>query len=115
MVGVVLAANLVGGGTMTLVGGVWADRLPRRTVMIAADLTRLGTQGMTAVLLFTGTAHVWQLAILQGMAGAAAGFFNPASTALIPQTVSAGRLQQANALMALSQSATRIFGPASPA
>jgi MFS family permease len=112
MVGVVLAANLVGGGTMTLVGGVWADRLPRRAVMIAADLTRLATQGTTAVLLFNGTAHVWQLAISQGLAGAAAGFFNPASTALIPETVSAGGLQQANALMALPASATRIFGPA---
>jgi MFS family permease len=109
--GVVLAANLVGGGAVTLAGGVWADRLPRRLVMIAADLTRVVTQSMTAVLLFTGTAHVWQLAILQGTAGAAAGFFNPASMALVPQTVSAGRLQQANALVAMSQSATRIFGP----
>ena len=70
-----------------LVVGVWADRLPRRFVMIAADLTRVGTQSITAFLLFTGTAHVWQLAVLQGTAGAAAGFFNPASTALIPQTV----------------------------
>jgi MFS family permease len=109
--GVVLAANLVGGGAVTLAGGVWADRLPRRFVMIAADLTRLVTQSVTAVLLFTGTAHVWQLAILQGTAGAAAGFFNPASTALIPQAVSAERLQQANALVATSQSATGIFGP----
>jgi MFS family permease len=109
--GVVLAANLVGGGAVTLAGGVWADRLSRRLVMIAADLTRVVTQSITAILLFTGNAHVWQLALLQGTAGAAAGFFNPASTALIPQTVSAERLQQANALVATSQSATRIFGP----
>jgi MFS family permease len=107
----VLAANLIGGGAVTLAGGVWADRLSRRLVMIAADLTRVVTQSVTAVLLFTGNAHVWQLAVLQGTAGAAAGFFNPASTALIPQTVSAERLQQANALVAFSQSATRIFGP----
>lgn len=109
--GIVLAANLVGGGAVTLAGGVWADRLPRRLVLIAADLTRLLTQSVTAVLLFSGTAQAWELAILQGMAGAAAGFFNPASTALIPQTVSAERLQQANALVGFSQSATRIFGP----
>src|SRR5581483_11428074 len=110
-VGVVVACNFVGGATFTLAGGVWADRLPRRAVMIAADLARLATQGTTAALLFSGTAHVWQLAVLQGMAGAAAGFFNPASTALIPQSVSPERLQQANALLATSQSATRIFGP----
>jgi MFS family permease len=110
-VGLVLACWTFGGAAVTLAGGVWADRLPRRAVMISADLFRVGTQSTTAVLLFTGTAHVWQLAALQGFAGAAAGFFNPASTALIPQTVSAGRLQQANALLSLSRSATSVFGP----
>ncbi|HKD95341.1 MAG TPA: MFS transporter, partial [Gaiellaceae bacterium] len=111
-VGIVLACNMVGGAAVTLAGGVWADRLSRRAVMISADLVRVGTQSITAVLLFTGTAHVWQLAVLMGMAGAAAGFFNPASKALIPQTVSAGRLQQANALISLSRSTTLVFGPA---
>ena len=80
--------------------------------MISTDLVRLGTQSATAFLLFEGTAHVWELAVLQGIAGAAAGLFNPASTALIPQTVSAGRLQQANALISISRSTTTIFGPA---
>jgi MFS family permease len=111
-VGLVLACYWIGGAAVTLAGGVWADRLPRRAVMIGADLVRLGTQATTAVLLFAGTAHVWQLAVLQGIAGAAAGFFNPASKALIPQTVSAGRLQQANALISLSRSTTNVFGPA---
>jgi MFS family permease len=108
----VLACNLFGGASVTLAGGVWADRLPRRAVMISTDLVRLGTQGATAFLLFAGTAHVWELAVLQGAAGAAGGLFNPASTALLPQTVSAERLQQANALVSLSGSATNIFGPA---
>lgn len=110
-VGLVLAAYTVGGASVTVAGGVWADRLPRRAVMIAADLVRLGTQSATAVLLFAGVAHVWELAALQVAAGMAAGFFNPASTALIPQTISAGRLQQANALLSLSRSATSVFGP----
>lgn len=80
--------------------------------MIAADLLRLGTQSATAVLLFSGAAHVWELAALQAVAGAAAGLFNPASKALIPQTVGAVQLQQANALIALPRSTTSIFGPA---
>jgi MFS family permease len=111
-VGVVLASYWIGGAAVTLAGGVWADRLPRRAVLIAADLVRVGTQSTTALLLFAGTAHTWELAVLQGVAGAAAGFFNPASKALIPQTVSAGRLQQANALISLSRSTTNVFGPA---
>ena len=111
-VGIVLACYFFGGAAVTLAGGVWADRLPRRAVMIGADLVRLGTQTTAAVLLFTGTAHVWQLAVLQAITGAAAGFFNPASKALIPQTVSTGRLQEANALISLSRSAANVFGPA---
>jgi MFS family permease len=111
-VGIVLACYTIGGASVTLAGGVWADRLPRRAVMIFADLVRLTTQSVTAVLLFTGTAHVWQLAVLQLLAGAAAGLFNPASKALIPQTVSAESLQQANALISLPRSATNVFGPA---
>ena len=111
-VGLVLACYTIGGAGVTLAGGVWADRLPRRAVMICADLVRVGTQATTAVLLFAGTAHVWELAVLQGVAGAAAGFFNPASKALIPEAVSDSRLQQANALISLSRSTTNVFGPA---
>lgn len=111
-VGVVLACNLFGGASVALAGGVWADRLPRRAVLISTDLIRLGTQTATAFLLFEGSAHVWELAVLQGLAGGAGGLFNPASTALLPQTVGAGILQQANALVSLSGSATNVFGPA---
>ena len=110
--GIVLAAYTIGRASFLLAGGVWADRLPRRAVMLTADLVRFGTQATTAVLLLGGVARVWELALLQALAGAAGGFFTPASTALLPQAVSPPRLQQANALLSLSQSATNIFGPA---
>jgi MFS family permease len=110
--GIVLAAFTIGRASFTVAGGVWADRLPRRAVMLTADLVRFGTQAATAALLLGGVARVWELALLQALAGAAGGFFTPASTALLPQAVSAPRLQQANALLSLSQSATNIFGPA---
>jgi MFS family permease len=111
-VGVVFACYFAAGAAVTVAGGVWADRLSRRAVMIAADLVRLGTQTATAALLIGGTAQVWELALLQSIAGACGGFFNPASTALVPQTVESGLLQRANALLALSRSATMVFGPA---
>ena len=110
-VGIVLASYFGASASATLVGGVLADRLPRRAVMISADILRVGTQSATAILLFRGTAHVWEIALLQGIAGVAAGAFSPASLALIPQSVSAERLQGANALIAMSRSAARIFGP----
>jgi len=110
--GVVLAAYTLGRAAFVMAGGVWADRLPRRAVMIGADLVRFGTQAATAALLFAHALQVWELAALQATAGAAGGFFVPASTALLPRTITSGRLQQANALISLSQSATSIFGPA---
>jgi MFS family permease len=110
--GIVLAAFTVGRASFVMVGGVWADRLPRRAVMMTADLVRVGTQAATAALLLAGTTQVWELAVLQAVAGAAGGVFAPASTALVPQTVSAPRLQQANALLSLSQSVANVFGPA---
>jgi MFS family permease len=110
-VGIVLASYFGASAAVTLAGGVFADRLPRRAVMITADLVRVGTQSLTAILLFRGTAHVWEIAALQALAGAATGSFSPASLALLPQTVSAARLQEANALIAMSRAAARVFGP----
>jgi MFS family permease len=110
--GIVLAAFTIGRASFVVVGGVWADRLPRRGVMMTADLVRFATQATTAALLLAQVTEVWELAVLQAVAGAAGGFFAPASTALVPQTVSAPRLQQANALISLSQSVANVFGPA---
>jgi MFS family permease len=109
--GIVLASRTITLGASTIVGGVWADRLPRRAVMVSADLLRFGTEAVTAVLLLQGTAHVWQLAVLQSLAGVGAGFFGPAWTALLPQAVSPENLQKANSLLSMSRSATSIFGP----
>jgi predicted MFS family arabinose efflux permease len=110
--GVVFAARVVPLVTLLLAGGVFADRLSRRAVMVTADVARFASQGLTAGLLLTGRARIWELALLQVVNGAATAFFNPASTGLIPMTVSPDRLQQANGLRALSMSGATIAGPA---
>ena len=103
------SAPLVG---FLLIGGVFADRLPRRAVMIVADLLRFATQSVTAGLLIFGHAQIWQLAVLQAFHGAATAFFNPAATGLTPEVVSSARLQDANALRGISMGATGVAGPA---
>ena len=60
----------------------------------------------------TGNASTWFFVCTSALFGAAAAFFSPASTGLIPQVVSALRLQQANALVSLSRSTIAVFGPA---
>lgn len=110
--GYVFAARLVPLVVFLLAGGVLADRLPRRAVMLAADVTRLASQGVMAALLISGRAQLWELVVTQAFHGAATAFFNPASTGLMPAVVSAGRLQQANALRGMSMASGRVAGPA---
>jgi MFS family permease len=110
--GFVIAAKTAPLVVFLLVGGVYADRLPRRGVMLTADVARMAVQAATAALLVSHTARVWELIVLQAFAGTGTAFFNPASTGLTPMTVSAGRLQEANALRGMSTGLTQFAGPA---
>jgi MFS family permease len=110
--GFVLAAKIAPLVVFLLVGGVFADRLPRRAVMLTADVARMAVQAATAALLLSHTARIWELIVLQALAGTGTAFFNPASTGLTPMTVSAGRLQEANALRGMSTASMQFAGPA---
>jgi MFS family permease len=110
--GLVLASYTLARAAFILVGGVWADRLPRRFVMIAADVIRAAVDAATAALLLAGAMDVWMFLVTAAVVGGAHAFFGPASTGLVPETVSRERLQQANALLELSRSGIQIFGPA---
>jgi MFS family permease len=109
--GLVLAAEAVPLVGLLLIGGVWADRLPRIRVMLAADVASAAGQGVMALLLITGHARVWELAALAAVAGAADAFHTPALAGLLPATVPAPMLQRANALRHLESNAMRVIGP----
>jgi MFS family permease len=111
-IGYVLGAFTLSQVAFLLVGGVWADRLPRRLVMLTCDAIRAVVQAGVAVALLTGEARLWMLVVSGTIFGAASAFFMPASAGLIPQAVSAEHLQEANGLIWASQSGVRIFGPA---
>ena len=109
--GLVFAAFLIPRVAFLLVGGVWADRLPRRQVMIASDLVRAGAQLMLAVVVVSGVHELWPFVVAAAFSGGASAFFTPAVVGLIPQTISAERLQDANGLLGISQWAARLGGP----
>ncbi len=106
------AAGLVPFLLFLLVGGVWADRLSRRRIMLCADLARTVLQWSAAALSLTGCAHVWELAALQFGLGICDGLFRPAYSGHVPQTVSPERLPQANALKGFGDSSSIVFGAA---
>lgn len=109
--GLVLAAGMVPNVVFILVGGVFSDRFDRSRVMVVSDAARAVSQGTIALLLLTGHAQVWNLAISSAIWGTASAFFTPASTGIVPDTVSPGRLQQANALLGLTRNAVGLGGP----
>lgn len=110
--GGVLAAFMVARVAFTLVGGVVADRLPRRGVMLACDAVRAVVEAFTAVMLLTGHMTLPLFFVTAAVFGAASAFFGPASDALVPQTVSPANFQPANALLSLTQNTMNVFGPA---
>jgi MFS family permease len=110
--GLVLAAHSLVLTALVLVGGVYADRLSPRVAMLGADLLRVASTGLIAVLLLSGVAAVWHLIVLYAVAGAATAFFNPASDSLLPQLVPAAQIQDGSALLNFSRSAGQFAGPA---
>jgi MFS family permease len=110
-IGFVLAARTVPLVLLMLVGGALADRLPRHLVMIGADVVRAGVQAVTAVLVLSGQAQIWQLMALQALHGSATAMFTPAVSGLLQQTVPAPQRQAANALLSMQRSAAFIAAP----
>jgi MFS family permease len=95
-----------------LVGGVVADRLPRSLILVGANVLSGAAQAVVAALLLTGHAELWHLLVTQVARGSATAFFFPAVQAAVPDTVHPSLLQQANAVLRLSFSATTIVGAA---
>src|ERR1022692_3388366 len=110
--GYVFAAGVVPQVLFMLGGGVIADRLGRRPVMLAADAVRFTVQATLAAALLAGSPPIWLFVVLEALLGTGEAFFTPALGALTPDIAPPARLSDANALLGLAQSATRITGPA---
>jgi MFS family permease len=110
--GIVLAAQSLPLVALALVGGVWGDRLRRQWVMLVSDLVRAVVLAVLAALLIGGTAKLWHLIVLLALYGAAAAFSRPAAGGLLPQLVEREELQEANALVGISENFGWLVGPA---
>ncbi|HEX8158645.1 MAG TPA: MFS transporter [Solirubrobacteraceae bacterium] len=109
--GAVLVARYAPLAVFLLIGGVVADRVRRRRLMLISDALRVLAQGTLAALLLSGNAELWQIVLLQAVHGTAEAFFSPALAGLLPQIVNARRLPQANALLRMTFDLSLIVGP----
>ena len=108
--GKVLMARALPLVVFLLVGGVWADRLPRRLVMLTSDVIRGACQTVLAVALLTDSATIPLMMGVMVVYGSAEAFFRPALSGLVPQTVSAEHLQQAQALLGMTPAVGLALG-----
>lgn len=109
--GIVLAANMIPTLVLLLVGGTVADRVSRRTVLIASNLCTAAVMVTMAVILITTRYHLVAFAGLALVGGAVSAFSQPALRGILPELVERQDLQRANALLASSQNTVRILGP----
>ena len=110
--GLVMAAGIAVEVVLVLVGGVLADRLGRRRVMLGADLLRTASQGLLAGLLFLGDPPIWVFIVLSALRAARDSLFEPAFNGLVVDIARGDEVSDANALFGMSQSAARVGGPA---
>jgi MFS family permease len=108
-IGVVLGARVAAIVLFALFGGVWADRLSRRLVMITADVFRAAV--LTVLALLPTTPPVPALALLVFLVGAGEAFFRPAEAALLPTLVPEPRRNSANGLIMVSFRTAAVIGP----
>ena len=111
-VGVVLACHAVPLVGFLLIGGVWADRLPRHLVVVTTDLIRFGLHALLAVLIFSGAVEIWHIAVIEAAFGTAEAFYRPAYTGLVPQTVPEEEIQPAKAAFGTLETVAEFLGPA---
>ncbi len=95
-VAVVFVAGYLPWPVFGLLGGVVVDRHDRRTVMWTTDTARAVAVGAFTAVLVTSATTVVSLAVLSFLLGAAETLFDNAASAIVPQIVAPGGLEQAN-------------------
>lgn len=112
LLGAVALANAVPMLTLSLFGGVLADRLPKKQVLIVGQvLSTLITVGV-AMSITLGSITVWHLLIASFLQGIVMALMMPARQAIIPELVGANMITNAVALNGAAMNLLRLMGPA---
>lgn len=109
----VAAAASLGLVLSVLIGGVAADRLPRRLVLITVEVVRIAATGVAAALSLTGAMALWHLVVIAFVVGSAEAFFFPVYSAVLPTMLPPEELLAANGVEGMLRPiAQQALGPA---
>ncbi len=107
---IVLASQTLPMVVFMLVGGVVADRYPRRLVLLTGELLAALGWGAIGAMLLTGYAPILLLSLAAALAGISSALIYPALNGIIPDLVDEDMLQPANSWLAMGASAARLAG-----
>ena len=96
----------------TLIGGVVADRIERRKILLVSQYIQMASAGTLTVLVMFGLQHVWPILCLSFVSGLAQAFGGPAYQALIPTLVEREDMPNAIALNSIQFNLAVTVGPA---
>jgi predicted MFS family arabinose efflux permease len=96
----------------SLIGGVVADRVERRKILLGSQYVQMATAGLLTILVTTGLVHVWHILCLSFISGLAQAFGGPAYQALIPTLVEKDDMPNAIALNSIQFNVAVMVGPA---
>jgi MFS family permease len=108
--GLILAARVLSGVLLAPVGGVWVDRLPRKTILILSDGFRAV---MASVVIFINPENIamWILGTIVILMGVSDAFGGPASGAIIPSILPDSLLPSGNVIHGIAKKTSTIIGP----
>ncbi len=95
----------------SLVGGVLADRMDRRRILLLSQVVQLTTAFLLAFLVYANHVQVWMILVLSLVVGIAQSFGGPAYQALVPTLVDKEDLPNAVALNSIQFNLARVIGP----
>jgi len=96
----------------SLVGGVVADRMDRRRLLILSQVIQLSCAFLLAGLVAFDVVRIWHILTLSFLVGTAQAFGGPANQALIPSLVEPDDLPNAIAMQSIQFNLARVVGPA---
>ena len=95
----------------SLFGGVFADRLDRRKMLLTSQYIQMACAFLLAILFFTHVVKVWHILSLSFIVGLGQSFGGPAYSALLPTLVGPEDLANAIAMNSIQFNLARILGP----
>ena len=95
----------------SLFGGVLADRMDRRRILLLSQVVQLTSAFLLAYLVYTHRVEVWMILVLSFVVGLAMSFGGPAYQALVPTLVDKEDLPNAVALNSIQFNLARVIGP----